>query len=129
MERNGLYGSVAGFTASVTLQPLENIKMVLLVPPKELQLSKKFFKDVGIVAKFLYKDEGYRAFYRGLIPNVTRTAFSSCFYFSILRLCEAYSKKIDETGKSKLVPFMSSLTARIFSTFVSNPLSVIETRY
>ena len=34
MERKGLYGSIAGFTASVTLQPLENIKTVLLVPPK-----------------------------------------------------------------------------------------------
>ena len=99
--------------------------MVLLVPPKELQLSKSFFKDVILVSKFLYNDNGYKTFYRGLIPNVTRTAFSSCFYFPTLRICENLSKKIDETGKSKLIPFMSSLTARIFSCFISNPLSVI----
>lgn len=34
MERKGLYGSMAGFIVSVSLQPLENIKTVLLVPPK-----------------------------------------------------------------------------------------------
>ena len=88
MERKGLYGSLAGFIASVTLQPLENIKMVLLVPPKELQLCNNFFKNVVKVTQFLYNDNGYKSFYRGLVANVTRTAFSSFFYFSTLRLCE-----------------------------------------
>jgi hypothetical protein len=32
-------------------------------------------------------------------------------------------------NNSKLVPFLSSLSARIMSVFMSNPLSVLETRY
>ena len=95
MERKGMYGSFAGFIASITLQPLENIKMVLLVPPKELQLSNNFFKNVVTVTKYLHNDEGYRAFYRGLTANMTRTVFSSFFFFSTLRFCEDYSKQFD----------------------------------
>jgi hypothetical protein len=56
MERKGLYGSLAGFTASVTLQPLENIKMIMLVPPKEVQLTNNFFKNIVLSTKFLYND-------------------------------------------------------------------------
>lgn len=86
MEKNGLYGSLAGFIAATTLQPLENIKMVMLVPPKELQLSNNFLKNVSISTNFLYTDGGLRAFYRGLVPNVLRTAFSSSIFFSSLRV-------------------------------------------
>ncbi len=87
MERHGLYGSLAGFVAATTLQPLENIKMVMLVPPKEAKLSHRFFKDVIISTKYLYNDGGLKAFYRGVVPNVLRTAFSSAIFFSVLRFC------------------------------------------
>ena len=93
IEKKGAIGSLAGLITSVTLQPMENIKMVLLVPPKDLQLSNNFFKNVCIVTKYLHQDEGTKAFYRGLVPNVARTVFSSFFFFSILRLCEATANK------------------------------------
>lgn len=94
MERNGLYGSLAGFVAATALQPLENIKMVMLVPPKEVKMAHNFFKDVVISTKYLYNDGGPLAFYRGLVPNVMRTAFSSSIFFSSLRFFEKYSKQI-----------------------------------
>lgn len=120
---------MAGLITSVSLQPMENIKMVLLVPPKDLQLSNNFFKNVGIVTKYLYQDEGTKAFYRGLVPNVLRTVFSSFFFFSFLRLCEAKGNMHYEPSNPHIVPFISSLTARVVSCFLSNPLSVIETRF
>ena len=129
MERNGLYGSLAGSVAAITLQPLENIKMVMLVPPKEAKMAHKFLKDVVISTKYLYNDGGLLAFYRGLVPNVLRTAFSSSIFFSSLRLFEQYSKEIENATHSKMVPFISSTLARIMSVFLSNPLSLLETRY
>lgn len=33
-SKNGLYGSFSGFVAAALLQPLENIKMVIILPPK-----------------------------------------------------------------------------------------------
>ena len=34
MEKIGLYGYLSGMASSVILQPLDNIKMVLMMPPK-----------------------------------------------------------------------------------------------
>jgi hypothetical protein len=34
MEKMGLYGYIAGIASAVLLQPLDNIKMVLMMPPK-----------------------------------------------------------------------------------------------
>lgn len=34
MEKMGLYGYMAGMASAVLLQPLDNIKMVLMMPPK-----------------------------------------------------------------------------------------------
>jgi len=85
--KHGLYGSLAGFTAAAALQPLENIKMVLMLPPKDLQLGKNFLKNIPKATYYLYRDAGIKAFYRGIVPNVVRTAFSSSIYFSTLRLC------------------------------------------
>lgn len=32
--RHTVFGSMAGFMASASTQPLDNIKMVLMIPPK-----------------------------------------------------------------------------------------------
>ncbi len=34
MEKMGLYGYLAGMASAVLLQPLDNIKMVLMMPPE-----------------------------------------------------------------------------------------------
>lgn len=62
--------------------------MVMLVPPKEVQLTKNFLRNIAISINYL-RNDGMQAFYRGLIPNVIRTGFSSSIYFSILRYCES----------------------------------------
>lgn len=99
--------------------------MVILVPPKDIQLSKNFIKNIKISINYL-RNDGAKAFYRGLVPNVIRTGFSSSIYFSFLRLCETTCNKFDnEMLKGKLGTFLSSLSARIFSSLAANPLTVI----
>lgn len=85
--KNGLFGSLSGFTAAILLQPLENIKMVLMVPPKDLILKSNFLQDMPKAISYLYNSDGTKAFYRGVVPNVLRTAFSSSIFFSVLRFC------------------------------------------
>jgi hypothetical protein len=36
----GLYGSLSGSVIALVLQPLENIKMALMLPPKDLSLNR-----------------------------------------------------------------------------------------
>jgi len=58
-----------------------------MLPPNDLQLNKNFLKNIPKATYYLYLDAGINAFYRGIVPNVVRTAFSSSIYFSTLRLC------------------------------------------
>lgn len=79
-----MYGYMSGCITAIALQPIENVKMVILVPPKEVQLTKNFAKNIMISINYL-RNDGAKAFYRGLVPNVIRTGFSSSIYFSFLR--------------------------------------------
>jgi hypothetical protein len=119
-----MFGYLSGCITAATLQPIENVKMVMIVPPKEVKLTKNFLRNIVISINYLSND-GKRAFYRGLVPNVLRTGFSSSIYFSFLRFCESLSGKYESTATGKVTTFLSSLFSRIFSSFASNPLSVI----
>jgi hypothetical protein len=92
MDKNGLYGYIAGMTTAAVLQPLDNIKMALMIPPKDLTLTNNFVRNLYRSIIYLAKDGGFQSFYRGLIPNVAKTGFSSAIYFSSLRICEKISK-------------------------------------
>lgn len=54
VTQNGLYGCIAGVVNAAILQPLDNIKMGLIVPPKELPLSNNFINNLPRVFKYLW---------------------------------------------------------------------------
>ena len=129
MQKKGVYGSLAGFVTASLLQPLENIKMLLVLPPKNLKIEANVFKNIANTVQYLHKDDGIRSFYRGIVPTVLRTTVSSYFYFSVLRQCQKFGNQIEEFQNSKVVPFLSSMVGRIAGVIASNPLSVLQTRY
>jgi hypothetical protein len=43
ISEKGTYGLIAGVISTAILQPFENVKMALMLPPKELE--KKFGKN------------------------------------------------------------------------------------
>lgn len=53
----GFYGYLAGIINAALLQPLDNIKMALMFPPKELPLSNRFLSNLQNVSQFLWKEE------------------------------------------------------------------------
>ena len=127
--KHGLYGYLSGFTTAAALQPLENVKMVLMLPPKDAILNSNFINNIGKATRYLYQDAGMRAFYRGTVPNVLKTGFSSSIYFSVLRLCETFHQQFNLMNVSMITSFLSSMIARIASAMAANPLSIIETRF
>lgn len=80
-----MYGYIAGMTSAIILQPLDNIKMVLMMPPKDIKFTNNFIKNGYISTQYLFKDEGFRSFYRGLSPNIIRNGFGSSVYLFSLR--------------------------------------------
>ena len=127
MSNTGYYGYAAGITTAAVLQPLDNIKMALIVPPSRLNLTPNFALNTVLVSKFIYVEEGWKAFYKGMVSNVWKTGISSAVYFYTLRTLEGFlQKRIDDNLQSN---FLASSLARVASAFVSNPLGVIEARY
>lgn len=92
--RHGIFGSLAGFSAAASTQPLDNIKMVLMIPPKDVKLGSNFLSNLQVAARFVYNDGGLRAFYRGITPNLLKTTFSSSIFFSVLRLSERANQQL-----------------------------------
>ncbi len=74
-------------TSAVVLQPFDNIKMVLMMPPENVKFTNNFLANAVISIKYLADDKGIRSFYRGMIPNVIKTGFATAVYFFSLRLC------------------------------------------
>jgi hypothetical protein len=77
-----------------------------------------------MTAKFIFKSEGYRGLYQGVVASSTRSGLGSLIYFEILRRLEAFTQ-----DNSLRYNFFNSLWARLFSTALTNPLAIIETRY
>jgi len=84
-RKNGYYGYLAGTTTAAVLQPLDNIKMALIVPPNKLSLSSNFLKNVYLATRFILAEEGWKSFYKGLVVNALKTGLSSAVYFYLLR--------------------------------------------
>ena len=82
----GFYGYVAGMASAVLLQPFDNIKMILIMPPKDLKFTNNFVSNARLSIRYLKNDEGIKSFYRGLIPNILKNGFASGVYFFSLRL-------------------------------------------
>lgn len=82
------YGYISGMVTAAALQPLDNIKMTLILPPRKLTLSSNFALNIYNVARYLRVEEGFRSFYRGLVVNVWKTGLGSGLYFYVLRMME-----------------------------------------
>lgn len=108
-------------TSSI-LQPFENVKMALMIPPKDLKLRHNFAIDFTIASKYIYNTDGYKGFYKGFYAANIKAGLGSYIYFAILRYYGKDGQRLHED-------FLLSSTARIISTFLTNPFNIVETRY
>lgn len=120
------YGLMSGLITAATLQPLDNIKMAIMIPPSKLEnkLSSNFANNIFFAIKFLHLQEGLSAFYRGVVVNAWKTGLGSAIYFYGLRMIEDLQFQQKSIGA-----FFASATARVISSAITNPFSVAQTRY
>lgn len=126
--KSAVYGAFAGVASSTVLQPLEVLKINLILRPNQMVSVKTFglWKSTKQAISIVYKDEGMLGFFRGIKPAVARTATASTVFFYFLdKFKHGLSKKIDSKNT---VDFISSATARTISAVVSNPFTVMKTR-
>lgn len=104
---------------------------------KEL-LKISLFDKFLLLSRYMYRMEGIWSFWRGIKPNVLRSALSSGTYFYQLRLFESLFLKLrhslDENSKMRFlindesIDFWGSGIARSTTGLLLNPLTIIRTR-
>jgi hypothetical protein len=113
---------LSGIASTSILQPFENVKMALMIPPRDLKLSNNAFINLLRGSRYIYKTDGIKGFYKGFAAANIKAGMGCYIYFTILR----YEGKENQTH---FQDFILSSTARIISSFLTNPFNIIETRY
>jgi hypothetical protein len=85
ISQNGLLGMFSGIITTALLQPFENIKMALMIPPSSLNLNGNFVVNIGTVSKYIYKQKGWEGFYKGMIAAVFKAALGCYSFFGTLK--------------------------------------------
>ena len=118
----GIYGLVSGVCTTAILQPFENVKMALMLPPRDLILKSNFIKNMDIATRYIYQNQGFKGFYKGMVAAMAKAGTGCYIYFACLRCLQT-------KNQSPFMDFFHSSLARIISTILTNPLNIIETRF
>lgn len=84
----GIYGMISGVTTTILLQPFENIKMALMIPPyrlKQLHQQGTILSNIITSCKYINEKDGVQGYYKGLVAASLKAAFGCYLYFAGLR--------------------------------------------
>ena len=103
---------------------------------KKLKIS--LFDKFLLISRYMYRMEGIWSFWRGIKPNMLRSALSSGTYFYQLRLFETIFRKMRKSFSKdsqmrmffndESIDFWGSGIARSTTGLLLNPLTIIRTR-
>lgn len=81
----GFYGLLSGIATTSVLQPFENVKMALMIPPKDLKLGHNFISNFFNSARYIYRLDGLSGFYKGFWAANIKSGLGCYIFFTILR--------------------------------------------
>lgn len=79
---------ISGVVTTILLQPFENIKMALMIPPyrlKELHHESNTLANIITSCKYINEKDGVKGYYKGLVAASLKAAFGCYIYFTGLR--------------------------------------------
>jgi hypothetical protein len=85
INQNGVYGMISGVSTTALLQPFENIKMALMIPPKDLNLKSNFIINIGDASKYIYNADGFNGFFKGMIAGTLKAGIGCYTFFTTLK--------------------------------------------
>lgn len=114
-------GCVAGFAASVLLQPLDVIKTRL----QGQVLTQAGPGSLLNTTRTILKENGLLGLWRGIVPTVARATAGPGLYFVFLEEMQALEAK----ESNQWILFVQGATARAIAGTILCPMTVIKTRY
>ncbi|GMF63676.1 unnamed protein product [[Candida] boidinii] len=132
-EITSISGAMAGFISGIIVCPLDVGKTRLQAQgsylkshPNNSTFQSIRYKGLVNTLNVIYKEEGIRGLYRGLVPITFGYFPTWMIYFSCYEQCKPfYSDYIKDDNFSY---FMSAITSGAVSTTLTNPIWVVKTR-
>ncbi len=59
--------------------------MALMIPPKKLNLNNNFIQNTKNASIFIYNEDGYKGFYKGMIAAILKAALGCYSFFGTLK--------------------------------------------
>lgn len=85
ISQSGVFGMVSGVITTALLQPFENIKMALMIPPKDLNLNNNFMVNINSASKYIHTQDGWKGFYKGMVAAICKVSFGCYTFFGTLK--------------------------------------------
>lgn len=59
--------------------------MAIMISPKDLKITHNFAINFSLASKYIYRVDGWKGFYKGLVAATLKAAAGCYIYFSTLR--------------------------------------------
>ncbi|XP_055348837.1 mitochondrial thiamine pyrophosphate carrier-like isoform X2 [Paramacrobiotus metropolitanus] len=123
-----LCGSVAGMVGTVVSQPLDVVRTRLVSQGRD-----KVYTSLMDSFRQIKRQEGYRGFYRGLLPGLLQIAPSSGLSFAFYSQCQILyrkwsGKRITESKSDAMESLFCGCIAGAASKSIVHPLDVLKKR-
>ncbi|PWN46942.1 mitochondrial carrier [Violaceomyces palustris] len=153
MHSSAIAGACAGLVSSVVTCPLDVVKTKLqaqsgragkgganagVISPAAAALRGDMIAEegaryVGIsgTLRKIWRDDGFRGFYRGLGPTIFGYLPTWAIYFTVYDKCkQVLAEDISSSGEEDFINhILSAMTAGAASTICTSPLWVVKTRF
>lgn len=127
-----LSGALAGFLAGVSVCPLDVAKTRLQAQGALSESRLYKYHGISGTLSTIFKDEGIRGLYRGLVPIILGYFPTWMIYFTVYEKAKqvypTLLRKHTGIDFEFLTHSMSAFTAGSVSTTVTNPIWVVKTR-
>ena len=123
-------GIIAGGVCGVLFQPLDVIKTNLMILPHGYEVKNKSTTQTFIdVITIIKNKHGWKGFWMGTTPSAIRASLSCGIYFSLLRFFDQLSRNRINKKKKYVSDFLDSGVSRVLTSFLTNPLNVLKTKW
>ncbi|VDI59288.1 kidney mitochondrial carrier protein 1-like [Mytilus galloprovincialis] len=120
---NVLCGVIAGILSSAAANPTDLLKVRMQAKGREGSGEDMFHAFINI-----YKQEGLRGLWRGVVPTAQRAATVAGVELPAYDLCKKVIVQSGYLGDTKPTHFLSSFLAGLAGAIASTPIDVIKTR-
>ncbi|KAK9451822.1 mitochondrial carrier domain-containing protein [Limtongia smithiae] len=125
-------GASAGFIAGLVVCPLDVVKTRLQAQGGFSRYgiaSEYYYNGLGGTISTIWKTEGIKGFYRGVVPITLGYLPTWMVYFTVYERCKKEFANINAIRDSPFAQHMiSALCAGCMSTTATNPIWVVKTR-